>query len=66
VYGANDAVVPKEVVKMTLDAAINAKSKELYVIPEVPHLLLPTVYGDSDLFAQVVEKISNSLQPLTD
>jgi uncharacterized protein len=64
VYGENDVVVPKEIITLIYDAAANAAHKELYIIPNVPHLLLPTVYQDPDLMRQVQDKIHTALSSL--
>lgn len=61
VWGENDTVVPRGVVESLYESAENAKSRELIVIPQGEHLLLPQLYENPKLMDKVVREISTVL-----
>ncbi|HSX01702.1 MAG TPA: alpha/beta fold hydrolase [Candidatus Saccharimonadia bacterium] len=61
VYGSNDRVVPRGVVDEIYAAASQAVQRELWVIPEAPHLLLPFMLERPDLWRQLKLKLTDCL-----
>jgi len=59
VMGEYDEVIPREIPAMLIENAVAARSKELITIPGAPHVLLPTLYRDEELFDRVVKKIAS-------
>lgn len=61
VWGENDAVVPRGVVDLLYESASSARSREVFVVANGEHLLLPQLYSDSKLQDQIVAKVKNIL-----
>ncbi len=65
VYGGQDRVVPRRVVDEIYTAASWAIQRELWVIPEAPHLLLPFLHEQPELWHRLQIKLFECLRPLT-
>lgn len=61
VWGENDTVVPRGVVDTIYDSAQNAHSRELFVVPNGEHLLLPQLYSNEPLMGEVAGKIAKAM-----
>ena len=57
VWGDKDSVIPKEVVDLIISSARNARYKELFIVPDGEHLLLPKFYSDVHLRSNLLGKI---------
>lgn len=65
VWGQEDQVVPEPVIRLVYKKAVNAAQRELLVIPDAPHLLLPLLYSQAPLHETVMQDIARALMPLT-
>ncbi len=57
IWGDNDHVIPRGVVDLLLNSATKAKNKELFIVPGGEHLLLPKIYKNEQLYAQLLVKL---------
>lgn len=59
VTGEKDSVVPNEIPRLLVLKANKAASKELIVLPNAPHLLLPIIYESDELMERFCTKIAD-------
>lgn len=62
ISGEKDEVVPSEIPKLLVSSAVKAKNKELLILPEAPHLLLPVIYNSPDLMDDICRKINSFIR----
>lgn len=55
VIGENDQVIPKGVVELLDEIAVNTKNKKIITVPEVGHLVLPAIYNNPTLSGQIIK-----------
>lgn len=58
VVGENDQVIPAAVFDLLYANTAKAQHKRLLVIPDAPHLLLPTVLADEQLYGDICNTIA--------
>lgn len=58
VVGEKDQVIPQAVFQLLYANTTQAQHKRLFVIPDAPHLLLPTILGNEELYSEVCKTIA--------
>jgi uncharacterized protein len=58
VVGEKDQVIPQEVFHLLYANTTHAQRKRLFVIPDAPHLLLPTILGNEELYSEICKTIA--------
>jgi len=61
VAGEKDQVIPPEVLKLLYANATRAKHRQYMVIPDAPHLLLPTVLSNEKLYSEICRIIADGI-----
>ena len=62
VAAENDAVVPLEIHRRLYDSAMNAKSRELYIVPGSPHKIMPYFDENPAEFDAFIQKVQRVLE----
>ena len=62
VAAENDKIIPKEIPEKLYASATRANSRELYVVPNAPHLLIHYLNKNPELFKTLSDKLLNTLK----